>query len=209
MSSLLPEQLRGRDYTLIIDRSGSMSTKDVLGGKSRWQAVQETTLALARYIASIDADGITVYTFSTKFKRYDEVKTEDRVREIFSKDPIGDTNLAEVLKHAIDDYFQRKANEKAKPNGEIFLIITDGEPDNKQAVRELIKDTTYKIERDEEIGISLIQIGNDQDATRFLKELDNELENLGAKFDICNTLTFEELADYDSLEEVLLSAIND
>ena len=29
--------LENRDYTLIIDKSGSMSTKDRPGGASRWQ----------------------------------------------------------------------------------------------------------------------------------------------------------------------------
>jgi hypothetical protein len=38
-------KLRNRDYTLIIDKSGSMSTKDQAGGKSRWDVMQESTLA--------------------------------------------------------------------------------------------------------------------------------------------------------------------
>ena len=29
--------LENRDYTLIIDKSGSMSTNDQAGGKSRWE----------------------------------------------------------------------------------------------------------------------------------------------------------------------------
>jgi hypothetical protein len=35
--------LENRDYTLIIDRSSSMSTLDQPGGKSRWAAIQEST----------------------------------------------------------------------------------------------------------------------------------------------------------------------
>lgn len=44
--------VENRDYTLIIDRSGSMSTLDQPGGKSRWAVIQESTLALARKCAS-------------------------------------------------------------------------------------------------------------------------------------------------------------
>ncbi len=40
--------IQERDYTLIIDKSGSMSTPDQAGGKSRWEIMQESTLALAR-----------------------------------------------------------------------------------------------------------------------------------------------------------------
>ena len=39
--------LENRDYTLIIDKSGSMATPDQKGGRSRWVAAQESTLALA------------------------------------------------------------------------------------------------------------------------------------------------------------------
>ena len=62
-----------RDYTLIIDKSGSMSTPDQRGGRSRWMEVQESTLALARKCEQFDPDGITVYLFSGRFKRYDDV----------------------------------------------------------------------------------------------------------------------------------------
>ncbi len=37
-----------RDYTLIIDKSGSMSNTDRGTNKSRWEIVKESTLALAR-----------------------------------------------------------------------------------------------------------------------------------------------------------------
>jgi hypothetical protein len=61
-----------RDYTLILDKSGSMSVADQ-GGKSRWCYAQESTLALARKCDQLDPDGITLYTFSGRFKRYDNV----------------------------------------------------------------------------------------------------------------------------------------
>jgi hypothetical protein len=38
--------------------------------------------------------------------------------------------------------------------------------------------------------------------------LDDELEGAGAKFDICDTITMEDMEDL-SLSEVLLNAIND
>jgi hypothetical protein len=52
-----------RDYTLILDKSGSMSKTDQPGGRSRWVAAEESTLALARKCEKIDPDGLTVYTF--------------------------------------------------------------------------------------------------------------------------------------------------
>jgi hypothetical protein len=74
--------LENRDYTLIIDKSGSMATKDKPGGSSRWQIMQESTLALASKCEELDPDGMTIYLFSGKFKRYDFRKTILLVEQI-------------------------------------------------------------------------------------------------------------------------------
>ncbi|MBD2254191.1 vWA domain-containing protein [Nostoc parmelioides] len=197
-----------RDYTLILDKSGSMSTPDQAGGRSRWEIAQESTLALARKAEQFDPDGITVYLFSGKFKRYDDV-TSAKVAQIFlENDPAGTTNLAGVLQDALNNYFQRKAAGKTKPNGETILVITDGEPDDRKAVFETIIHATRQMERDEELGISIIQVGSDAQATKFLKALDDQLQSVGAKFDICDTITLEDLEDM-SLADVLMNAITD
>ncbi len=197
-----------RDYTLIIDKSGSMSTPDQAGGRSRWDIAQESTLALARKCEQFDPDGITVYVFSGRFKRYDDV-TSAKVAQIFQEnDPAGTTNLASVLQDALNNYFKRKAAGKTKPNGETILVITDGEPDDRKAVFEVIISATRQMDRDEELAVSMIQVGSDPQATKFLKALDDQLQSVGAKFDICDTVTLDDLEEM-SLADVLMNAITD
>ncbi|MGI2905778.1 vWA domain-containing protein [Tolypothrix sp. VBCCA 56010] len=200
--------LDNRDYTLIIDKSGSMATPDQKGSKTRWATAQESTFALASKCEQFDPDGITLYVFSGRFKRYENV-TASKVTQIFTEnDPSGTTDLAGVLKHALDNYFQRKSSGQTKLNGETILVITDGEPDDRKAVMKVIIEASRQIDRDEELAISFIQVGTDAQATRFLKVLDDELQSAGAKFDICDTITMEDMEDM-SLSEVLLNAIND
>ena len=197
-----------RDYTLIIDKSGSMSTPDQVGGRSRWKIAEESTIALARKCEEFDPDGITVYVFSGKFKRYENV-TAAKVAQIFQEnDPSGTTNLGSVLQDALNNYFQRKTAGTTKLNGETILVITDGEPDDRKAVFEIIIRATQQMEKDEELGISMIQVGSDPQATKFLKALDDQLEGVGAKFDICDTITLDDLEDM-SLADVLMNAITD
>lgn len=197
-----------RDYTLIIDKSGSMSTSDRPGEKTRWEIAQESTLALARKCEEIDPDGITVYLFSGRFRRYDNV-TSDKVSQVYQEnEPMGRTDLASVLQDALDNYFQRKVAGQTKPNGETILVITDGEPDDRKAVMRQIIEASRQIERDDELAISLIQVGSDRKATEFLRALDDQLETAGAKFDIVDTITIDEMEDM-TLAEVLLSAIQD
>ncbi|QOV21700.1 vWA domain-containing protein [Anabaenopsis elenkinii] len=200
--------LENRDYTLIIDKSGSMATPDQKGGRTRWQSAQESTLALASKCEQFDPDGITVYLFSGRFKRYENVNAA-KVTQIFQEnDPSGSTDLASVLKDAIENYFQRKSAGQTKPNGEIILVVTDGEPDDRKAVMKVIIEASRRMDTDEELSISLIQVGTDIQATRFLKVLDDDLQSAGAKFDICDTVTMEDMEDM-SLSEVLLNAITD
>jgi hypothetical protein len=200
--------VQDRDYTLIIDKSGSMSTADQPGGKTRWQIAQESTLALARKCEEIDPDGITIYVFSGRFRRYDNV-TSDKVSQVYQEnDPMGRTDLAAVLQDALDSYLSRKAQGKTKPNGETILVITDGEPDDRRAVMKQIIETSRQLDRDDELAISLIQVGGDRQATEFLKALDDLLQGAGAKFDIVDTVTIDDMEDM-SLAEVLLNAITD
>lgn len=200
--------LEQRDYTLIIDKSGSMATRDQLGHKSRWETMQESTLALASKCEEFDPDGITVYLFSGRFRRYDNV-TADKVTQVFKEnEPSGRTDLASVLQDATNQYFQRKATGQTKLNGETILVVTDGEPDDRKAVMKVIIEASRRMERDEELAISFIQVGTDAQATKFLKILDDELQGAGAKFDIVDTVTIDDMEDM-TLTEVLLNAITD
>ncbi|MEA5508856.1 VWA domain-containing protein [Crocosphaera sp. UHCC 0190] len=200
--------IENRDYTLMIDKSSSMATSDAPDGKTRWEIAQESTLALAKKCEEIDPDGITVYVFSGRFRRYDNV-TSDKVTKIYEEnEPMGQTDLVSVLEDALENYFERKAAGKAQPNGETFIVITDGTPTEQKAVIRLIIDATQKIDRDEELAISLIQVGHDKKATAFLKALDDQLEAAGAKFDIVDTVTVDDMKDM-SLTDVLLNAIID
>ncbi len=200
--------LEDRDYTLIIDKSGSMSTPDQTGGRTRWQTAQESTLAVARKCEQFDPDGITLYLFSGRFKRLDNV-TSSKVAQIFQEnDPSGTTDLAGVLKDATDNYFQRKAAGQTKANGETILVVTDGEPDDRKAVMRVIIEASRHLDRDEELAISFIQVGTDQTAAKFLKALDDDLQTAGAKFDIVDTVTLDDMEGM-TLTEVLLNAISD
>lgn len=200
--------IKERDYTVIIDKSGSMSHPATRSGTSRWIAVQESTLALAQKCEEFDPDGITVYLFSGSFKRYDNV-TSGKISQIFAEhEPMGRTDLASVLYDALENYFERKTRGEAKLNGETILIVTDGEPNDRKSVMRLIVEASRKIDRDEELGISLVQVGNDKLATQFLKALDDQLESAGAKFDIVDTVTIEQMQGM-SLADVLLNAVMD
>lgn len=199
--------LKDRDYTVIIDKSGSMQTNDTPAG-SRWKGAFETTLGLAHKCAQFDPDGLTLYMFSTNFRRHENVKPE-AVENVWKEhDPMGSTNLAAVLQDSLGNYFDRKGRGDTKPNGETICVITDGVPDNEGAVAKVIVDATKKMQDPKELGILFLQIGQDQGATEFLTRLDDDLQKEGAKFDIVDAKTTAQIGD-TPLVQVLLDALND
>lgn len=185
--------LTNRDYTIIIDISGSMATTDYPQETTRWVAAQKYTLALAKKCEQLDPDGITVYMFAENFQRYDFV-TSSKVKQIFEENkPQGGANLLIVLQDAINNYFQRKANNKTKPSGETILVITDGVSSNRIGISQAIIDASQRIDNKQELTISFVQVGYEPHISKAIKSWDDELQGNGAKFDIVNSVTLDDI----------------
>lgn len=195
------------NYTLIVDKSGSMATpSNVLQGKTRYEEVREATYGLSQWLAKNDPDGFDLYFFSSVHKRYPNT-TPEKVFELFdSNDPIGSTNLTAVLQDAFK-HFNQRYNSSGFIN-EMLIIVTDGEPDDKRSVAKVIMEQSNLLREDEHLTLLFLQVGNSQDATKFLKALDDDLQNAGAKFDIVDVKTFDDIANR-SIKEIILEAIID
>lgn len=203
---LTEKDLGMRNYVVCIDRSGSMGESVGKGSPvTRWDAVKEYALTMARECEKFDDDGIDVYLFNTKFEKFPNT-TADKVDDIFKKNsPMGGTNFVPVLQDVFNCHFASN-----KPT--TVLVFTDGEPSDgatgQKAVAKLLIDTANKLEGDAELGISFIQIGRDPAATAFLKKLDDDLQSAGAKFDIVDAKTCDDL-DSVNPTDILLAAVND
>lgn len=198
------EELAKRDYVICIDKSGSMGIAHK--NTTRWKYAQEQTEALARKCAEFDSDGIDVHVFASSVKSYTGV-TPDKVSQIFIENEPGNNTATDlVLKTVFDGYFAKKAAGTAKPV--TCIVITDGEPSDKKAVAKVIIDAANKIDADEELAVTFIQVGDDAGARAFLESLDNDLQSGGAKFDIVDTRNEEEMEGM-TMTDILVAAVND
>jgi len=197
------------DIILAVDKSGSMAEKVSKGAtQTKWEAAKEATVALATKAATFDDDGITVAVFANNFKEYENINDgPTKAASIFDEnEPNGGTDTAKIINHYANEYLAAKTKGEAKPV--ILLIVTDGVPNDERAVVREIIALANKLDNREEFGIQFLQIGDDAHAHKFLKELDDNLTSEGAKLDIVDTKTFDEMENL-SLAEVLLDALTD
>ena len=124
----------------------------------------------------------------------------DKSNQIFSS-----TDLAKVLEDAVLPDTVISASDKTH-RPETILVITDGVPDNRKAVVDVIVKATKAITRDEDLSITFIQVGDDSSAAKWLDELDNNLE--GAQFDIVDVMSHAALKS-SNFTEIIKKSLQD
>lgn len=191
------------DTIVCVDRSGSMANP-AKGFASRWEQAREITTGIAGLAQQVDDDGITLISFGGKFDQARDVTDGvriDAVAKLFStQSPGGSTPLGDALSAAFAKKFSN-GNKKA-----VVFIITDGEPDNKDAVASAIKNAASRIADASHIRVLFLQVGDDKQAAAYLDSLDSNLT--GVKFDIVNAISFAD-ANNLSPDDLYTRAIQD
>lgn len=188
---------QGDDFIFLLDVSGSMSATDTPTGQSRYDFAREKALAFCNEAAKIDTDGISIYRFGHQITKFSDI-TPDKIESAFAGGPTEmSTDTAGAIKAAWDEHLERK-NEQT-----FVLIVTDGAPNDKEAVKRTIADITHKVKDEREFNIAFLQVGNDQGVAAFLSALDDDLK--GAKYDIVDVKRLEEV----SFMAAVAGAMND
>merc|ERR1711871_1851061 len=116
------------------------------------------------------------------FTKYEEIASGKAIMDQFenkANEPHGGTDLVTVLKDAFPP-------PGSKPSS--ILVITDGCPDDKDAVAVLIKDTANALKNPTDLFLTILQVGDDAKGDEYLIELDEGLDKLGCKIDIVDVL---------------------
>lgn len=206
--------LQNRDYTLIIARTADEFAPNPPNFAERWNAALESIVVLAQTCETFDPDGITLYVSckgnegDCEFLQYENVTSGNLLSVIKDHYPPRKIRIQTVLQAALHSYFARKADGQTQPNGEIIVILLDGEPEDRMAVARTIREATHQIDSDEELGISFLQIGDNAIATGFLTALDENLQGAGAAFDIVHTQHLEAIQP-ESITQFLLDTLKE
>ncbi len=207
--------LYNRDYTVILGRAADSYAMP--NAVEQWQVAQAAIYKLLGVCDALDSDGITLYTPQVDeatahavphFQCHDAVTSQTAAAVLDAHQPPEQINLALSLQTALADYFRRKAEGKTKPNGEVILVLFDGEPQNRMGIVRTIVDATKHVDGTGELGIGLLQIGESPIAEGFFGMLDHDLKLAGAAHDIVKSRKIEAL-DENSLTEFLTQVLTD
>lgn len=190
---------KGDNFIFAIDVSGSMGATDCPGGMTRIQYLKEKTIQFAQEAVKWDEDGIDVLTFGHQISIYGGI-TGDKAQEIIGalQANEGSTDTAGVIKAA---YSLHKNGKKEQT---VLFLATDGEPNDREAVKAAIIDITNDVKDEREFNISFLTVGQiSTGLSQFLTGLDDDLN--GAKYDIVDVKSLESV----DFMAAFMGALND
>lgn len=165
--------LRSLDYMGIVDISGSTEKESHrIQGVSRLAEMKEEILRFASVASRYDSDGITFAAFSTGLRVWDGI-TPDKVDSTFKEFHSGGQTFLELAINAIET----KAKSSSKEV--VAVIFTDGEATNPNKVIQAIQSLAKATNGRPKVGIVIVQVGTDPEATSFLRMLDDQMKDRG------------------------------
>jgi len=135
-----------------------------------------------------------------------------RVQPIGRSTPT-DVRVEELLSIYLDRLEVGKASNLPPIKPLNLIVITDGEADDPDTLAYALAGFSDRLEEGRfplnQLGVQFIQIGNDREATKFLKSLDDELKsNSSRRRDIVDTTPYQGSVTTEFLIKALLGGIN-
>lgn len=205
----LQKEALARQYVLIIDRSGSMGSRDGMG--TRWDSAASAVAKIIETVFRYDVDhSVPLYLFDHETTFIDKCTSVGQVTQVFAEHkPRGTTDLAKALDVAMEEYLGRKRPNYATVPGTTFIVLLDGGADDEIAVRSVIQKFANPVNgyitNHTQAAVSFVQIGDDAGATRFLKDLDDNLPPI----DVVDTAKDDVIYTPGGIDRLLHDAIFD
>jgi Mg-chelatase subunit ChlD len=188
---------KGDQFIVALDISGSMQMKDCPGNASRFSYVLETMEVFISEASKWDPDGVSFYAFNNEVQEFPDVASTEALHETIGRlRPGGGTATHRAISAAYREH-------KLKGSEQTFLLLfTDGEPSDRQAVKQAIVDITNDVKDEKEFRICILTVGaRTPELSAWLSDLDDNLTE--AKYDIVD---IEKLEDVD-FERAVANAI--
>jgi len=222
--------LRNYDTIVIVDDSSSMANnRSDPKSENRWDQARDALAGLFDIAVQYDTDGIDIHFLNSK-KFGQNVRSSKDVKRLFdSVYPRGITPIGQKLEKFLLQYLvlieraydedqklleegiEGRHLESIKPVN--YIVLTDGAAtdDPESVIVSAAKRLDARYFPLSQVGIQFVQIGTDRFATRFLRELDDELTSNHNIRDMVDTTPYSpqkgQLSSRDVIK-ILIGGIN-
>ncbi|KAL2049167.1 hypothetical protein ABVK25_010596 [Lepraria finkii] len=220
-------------FALIIDDTASMelpvSTTDLkMEFESRWEILKRAVLNIVRSVDQEAKTSVNIHFLKNRERNIQSATESEASTALDQIDVLGASSMggtflldsleAQIHPHmaAYEEYVKEK-DRVAVPRHLNVLVITDGASDDKAEVMEYLTDVALQLDWLDAparfIAVQFVQIGDDEGATRWLQQIDNELRSKGKLRDIFDTTLYSHEMQQNPeafeklLENILLGAV--
>jgi uncharacterized protein with von Willebrand factor type A (vWA) domain len=191
----------------IFDISLSMNEKDTPSGATRLEYSKEKAIALANQAVKYDPDGVEIGVFG-KGARWIGKATAENAGDVIG--PLKATDGQTDTHKAIELSYASHVNNGNKQT--FCFLVTDGEPSDRDAVKNTIRGITQKLKDPHEWALGILSVGDlskNPSLKSFLVELDDTLNAKfadGTEADVVDVTALEEAED---LIQIATKALHD
>jgi Mg-chelatase subunit ChlD len=182
------KKLKDYDIVMLIDKSGSMGEPADRSGMSKWDWCSSQLSSFATEAQENTGRKLTIVTFNGEFSVKPNCTPTDVQQTFLSSKPGGATDLATPLDSVLGDYLRGPRSHPL-----LVVVLTDGVPATPELVERGIIDASRRINTPDQIKIVFFEIGNDPDGAALIRLLDVGLTSEGARYDIVDANTFDQL----------------
>lgn len=187
------QKLTQCELVVLLDRSQSMNDNHagVPGDLSKWmwckQQIDNFYLSTAKFFDR----GFNIVTFNDRSQRWNDVTLWD-LKSVFQRfKPEGTRkDIATPLNDVLTDYI-RSRKPDSKPL--VVLVLTDGVKNEGAPLQEILAQASLQMKHPHEMTVVFMQIGDSIFANELFDDLDRNLIAKGAKYDIAEFKSFDEL----------------
>lgn len=169
------------------------------GPATRWEKAVVSLDKIITQVVKVDPDGVDIVCFGGEgdAQWYRNIKDTKNVEEMVNdKRPRGRCYMGSAMEECINDAFEKDMSNRPVA----ILVLTAGKPSDAEHLDATLLKTVERLADEYEkcpLSITFVQIGNDEDATDYLKHLDQHIQAESAKsgemFDLVDTIKDDEI----------------
>lgn len=189
---------KGDQFIIGLDISGSMGVSDCPGGMKRYDYTLETCRTFCGEAAKWDPDGVSFYLFGASVYAHRDLKPDEIEAKLKNVKLEGATQTHLAVRKAWEEHVEKKNAQT------FFMLFTDGQPSDPDALKQVIIDITKAVKDPAEFRIQLLTVGErTPELTAYLTSLDDTLTQAGALHDIVDVKRMEDVDFMKAVSEAL------